>query len=188
MSINDFHVGVGYLHEGLLHGKANHTYGVTLTGGLQAYTGCSMGNGYRRSIPPATSAQATRKLKRVFPGLSGHKAVAGRGGFHFTMAIRDDLTRYAGVYFVKHKPDTAEGSEQFLPDARGLGKVDTVRSDDGGAFTSRSFIRVCSSQGIKRELTTADNSAYKGAATGALGYMKRAFLASRSGLISCTQT
>ena len=158
MDINDFHVGMGHLHEGLLHDTADQI-GVTLTGELQPCTGCSMGKGYRKAIPSTTSSRATRKLQRVFTDLSGRKAVAGIGGFHYTMIIRDDLTRYTWVYFLKEKSDAAETFEQFLSDVRDLGEVETVRSDNGGEFTSKAFIRVCSSHRIKRELTTAESAA-----------------------------
>ena len=87
------------------------------------------------------------------------KAVAGMGGFPHTMIIRDDLTPYAWVYFLKHKSETAETFQQFLSDVRDLGDVETVGSDDGGEFTSKALIRVCSSHSIKRELTTADSAA-----------------------------
>ena len=99
------------------------------------------------------------------------------GGFHYTMIIRDDLTRYTWVYFLKQKSEAAETFEQFLSDVRDLGEVETVRSDDGGEFTSKAFVQVCSRHRIKRELTTADSAAYNGVAERALGHIVKTSLA-----------
>ena len=186
MDITDFHVGVGHLHEGLLHDTAGQL-GVSLTGELQPCTGCSLGKGYRKAIPSTTSTRATRKLQRVFTDLSGKKAVAGIGGVHYTMIIRDDLTRYTWVYSLKHKSDAAEMFEQFLSDVRHLGEVETVRSDDGGEVTSKEFIQVCSSHRIKRELTTAESSAYNGVAERALAISRKPPLPRASKLLCCTR-
>ena len=61
---------------------------------------------------------------------------------------------------MRHKSDTAEMFEQFLPDTRADGvpsKVVIVRSDGVGEFRGKKFRDLCRSRGIKQEFTTADS-------------------------------
>ena len=55
----------------------------------------------------------------------------------YTLIVRDDLSRYTWVYFMRPKSDAAELFEQFLADTRADGvpsEVVIVRSDGGGQF------------------------------------------------------
>ena len=43
-------------------------------------------------------------------------------------------------------------------------KIKTIRSDNGGEFTSNEFKELCKEAGIKRELSTPDNPQQNGVA------------------------
>ena len=66
-----------------------------------------MAKGYRKPIPSSTKSRASEKLGRVFVDLSGHKRIPSLLGKRYVMLVKDDSSRYAWVYFLKHKSDAA---------------------------------------------------------------------------------
>ena len=73
------------------------------------------------------------------------------------MLVKDDFSRYAWVYFLKHKSDAADAFRKFLADVRAGGvpsKVEIVRSDNGGEFFGGSLERCANSFASSRNSTT----------------------------------
>ena len=62
-----------------------------------------MAKGYRKPIPNTTKSRATEKLGRVFVDLSGLKRTPSLTGARYVMLVKDDYSRHAWVYFLKHK-------------------------------------------------------------------------------------
>ena len=138
-----------------------------------------MGKGLRKAIPSTTTSRATRKLGRVFIDLGGKREVTSIGGKHYPMIVRDDLTRFTWLFFLKHKSDAADKFEEFLASVRDHGEVEIVRSDDGGEFTGQAFKRVCTRHRIKQEFTSADSPQFNGTAERTLGLIGTSSLAAR---------
>ena len=89
------------------------------------------------SIPSKTHCREDKRLSRVFVDLGGKKHVTSTGGNKYPMVIRDNLSRYAWLYFISHKYDGAEAFKQFLADLEVGGipsEVVVVQSDNGGEF------------------------------------------------------
>ena len=98
------------------------------------------------------------------------------------MIVKDDFTRYAWVYFLKQKSDTADAFKKFLVDVRADGvpsEVIIVRSDDGGEWYGGDFGSVCRHYCIKQEFTSAKCPELNGVAERALGIIQNAALAAR---------
>ena len=92
--------------------------------------------------------------------LSGPKVVKSHGGKRYPLILRDGCSRYAWVYFMRHKSDAAGTFKQLLSDTHAddvPSQVVTVRSDGGGEFCGGKFGDLCRSRCIKQEFTTADS-------------------------------
>lgn len=69
--------------------------------------------------------------------------------------MRDDFSRYVGLYFILHESDVADAFEQILADLEGVpSEVVVVRSDDDGVFNERMFGRLCRERNITQEFIT----------------------------------
>ncbi|CAM9165641.1 unnamed protein product, partial [Laminaria digitata] len=178
-----FHCAHGHANELLLRETAK-SLNVELLRKLRPCTGCSMAKGYRRPIPSSTKSCASEKLGRVFVDLSGPKRTPSLLGKRYVMLVKDDSSRYAWVYFLKHKSDDADAFREFLADVRTNGvpsKVEIVRSDNGGEFFGGQFGEVCKQFCIKQEFTNADSPKQNGVVERALGIIQN------GGLAACIQ-
>ena len=116
-----------------------------------------MAKGYREPIPNRTKFRATEKTGRVFVDLSGLKRTISLSDAKYVMLVKDDYSRHAWVYFLKHKSDSGDVFGKFLADARAGGvpsKVEIVRSDNGGSFSVVSLDRCTNSIASSRNLPT----------------------------------
>ena len=91
-----------------------------------------------------------------------HRDVCGKigtqllgGGEYFVMFV-DDHTRHVWVYILKHKSEVLQRFQEWkaLVEKSSGRKVKTLRSDNGGEYTSAEFALYLTKEGIKYELTT----------------------------------
>jgi hypothetical protein len=70
------------------------------------------------------------------------------------------------VYFLKSKDEVFGKFKEFKALIENLSerKIKTLRSDNGGEYTSKEFVNFCKDAGIKRELTTPYNPQQNGVA------------------------
>ena len=181
VNTNDYHLAAGHSHEALFR-KTAEQQGIVLEGKLLECKGCSMAKGLRQGIKQSTHTRADKKLVRAFVDVSGPNVVKSHEEMRCTLTVRDDLSRYTWVYFMRHKSDAAETFKQFLSDTRAFGvpsQVVTVRFDGGGEFCWGKFGDLCRSRCIKQKLTTADSPQSNGVAERALGLIETAAMAGR---------
>ena len=134
--INLFHCTYGHTHEALLKQTAKQQ-GVSLSGELYEYRGCSMAKGLRKPIVRSTNTRADEKLERVFVDFSGKMAVPSIGGKRYTLIVRDDHTRFTRVHFLAKKSDAASAFKSLLTEFRADGTpsaVMCVPSNNEGDF------------------------------------------------------
>ena len=55
------------------------------------------------------------------------------------------------IYFLKQKSDTLEATKQFLADTAPIGKINCIRSDNGGEFVGQKFESLLRDNKIKHE-------------------------------------
>ena len=181
VDINVFHCVHGHSNELLLRETAK-SLGVELLGTLRPCIGCSMAQGYRKPIPSSAKLRAPEKLGRVFVDLSGPKRTSSLLGKRYIMLVKDDFSRYAWVYFLKHISEAAGAFRKVLADVRADGvpsKVEIVRSDNGGQFYGGEFGEVCKQYCIKQEFTNANSSKQNAVVVErSLGIIQNAALAS----------
>jgi transposase InsO family protein len=78
----------------------------------------------------------------------------------------DDYSRKTWVYFLKSKYEVFGKFKEFKALIENLSerKIEILRSDNGGEYTSKEFVSFCKNVGIKKELTTPYNPQQNGLA------------------------
>lgn len=76
------------------------------------------------------------------------------GGGEYFVTFIDDCTRHVWVYILKHKDEVfSRFQERKAEVERSTGRqVKTLRSDNGGEYTSKEFTSYLAKEGIKHEL------------------------------------
>lgn len=84
------------------------------------------------------------------------------------MIVRDDLTRFSWLFFLKHESDAAEEFEKFLASVRSHVEVGIVLFGRRGRFWSEGMERACVRNRIKQEPRSVDSPQNKDTAEGVL--------------------
>ena len=87
-------------------------------------------------------------------------------GYAYYVSFIDDFSRKTWVYFMKNKDEVFSKFKEFkaLIENHTEKKIKTIRSDNGGEFTSNEFKELCKDSGIKRELSSPYNPQENGIA------------------------
>jgi transposase InsO family protein len=82
-----------------------------------------------------------------------HPPLVGMYTMHFFI---DDYSRKTWVYFLKSKYEVFNKFKEFKALIENIfeKRIKIVRSDNGGEYTSKEFVKYCKYVEIKRELTT----------------------------------
>ena len=77
------------------------------------------------------------------------------GGCRYFLLFVDDFSRMTWVYFLKQNSEAFEKFKTFrqLIENEVKENIGTLRTDNGGEFTSNEFKNYCMDNGIKRHLT-----------------------------------
>ena len=81
-------------------------------------------------------------------------------GYAYYASFIDDYSHKTWIYFFKKKDEVFEIFKEFkaLVEKLSEKKINILRSDNGGPFTSNEFNELCKDAGIKRELTIPYNA------------------------------
>ena len=117
-------------------------------------SGCQLGKHSRTKLPKQTSYSATKILELIHSDVCGPFRVNSLGGHRFFVTFIDDFSRKMWVFFLSHKSQVLDKFRQFvhLVETSTGKKVQALRTDNGGEFTSTAFSDFCASKGISREL------------------------------------
>ncbi|KAF5094301.1 hypothetical protein DV451_005044 [Geotrichum candidum] len=114
----------------------------------------------KSTIRPLTlsKSRASRPLELLHTDVSGPKNVPNIDGSLYFVTIIDDYSRFAHVSLVANKSDTQTCLRQFILDAEaafsGQGfKVQKIRSDNGGEYSSHVLAEFLSERGIEHNFT-----------------------------------
>lgn len=105
------------------------------------------------NLPIAT--RATEPLELLHSDICGPLSSKSLSGSRYLLTITDDFSRYTWVYFLKQKSETLERFKAFknMIELQSGHRIKAIRSDNGGEYISRDFIRFCENAGILRQLT-----------------------------------
>ena len=78
------------------------------------------------------------------------------GGAKYFVLFIDDFTRKTFVYFLTQKSQVLEKFKEFKAFAENETEcqIQTLRSDNGGEYTSKAFNEFCRNHGIQRQFST----------------------------------
>ena len=120
--------------------------------------GCVLGKSNRNPFPKRSNNRATRPYEIIHSDVCGPMQVESKGGSRYLVTFTDDYSRYATVYFIKHKHEVLSKFQEFITfvenQSGNRGHVKTLRSDNGGEYVSNNFIKYCAEKGIVHELTS----------------------------------
>ena len=114
---------------------------------------CIYGKQHRENFP-TSSWHANRHLKLVHGDIFRPLPTL-LGGCRYFLLFVNDFSRMTWAYFLKKKSEAFEKFKTFrqLIESEGKEKIGTLRTDNGGEFTSNEFKMYCMDNGIKWHLT-----------------------------------
>jgi transposase InsO family protein len=88
------------------------------------------------------------------------------GGSLYYIIFIDDYSRNTWLYLLKSKDEVFSKFQEFKAEIENLTnkKIKTLRTDNGGEYTSKEFIAFCKMAGIRRELNVPHNPQQNGVA------------------------
>ena len=117
---------------------------------------CAKGKSHRLAFKHSVKTRANHPLELVHSDVCGKIGTRSLGGGEYFVTFIDDHTRHAWVYILKHKDEVFARFQEWKAQVeRSTGRqVKTLRSDNGGEYTSREFTSYLANEGIKHERTT----------------------------------
>ena len=116
---------------------------------------CAKAKMHRVPVPKASRNRSSRPLQLVHSDVCGPMNVNSIGGSKYVLSFTDDYTKYVTVYFLKNKSEVLSKFQEYesmVTNLTGL-KIQTLRSDNGGEYTSKEFAKFCASKGIVHQFT-----------------------------------
>lgn len=115
---------------------------------------------------PTSSSHAKAVLDLGHTDLCGPMGVDSLGGARYVMVLVDDHSRYTWVYFLRAKSDASRFFKDWLIKVERLTehKLKTIRSDNGGEYTSNAFERYLTDLSIDHQTTVPYTSQQSGVA------------------------
>lgn len=109
----------------------------------------------RSSFPKKGGTRAKAPLELVHLDVVGKITPASKGESNYFVTFIDDYSRFTVVYPMKTKNEVLDRFNQYRRMVENLHntKVKTLRSDNGGEYTSKEFDEYLAKHGIKRRLT-----------------------------------
>ena len=116
---------------------------------------CAKAKMHRVPVPKASRNRSSRPLQLVHSDVCGPMNVNSIGGSKYVLSFTDDYTKYVTVYFLKNKSEVLSKFQEYesmVTNLTGL-KIQTLRSDNGGEYTSKEFAKFYASKGIVHQFT-----------------------------------
>ena len=115
---------------------------------------CHLGKQARTKMPKTATHRASQILELVHSDVCGPFKINSTGGARYFVTFVDDFSRKLWIFFISQKSQVLEKFRHFVQLMRtSTGKtIQSLRTDNGGEYTSKAFIDFCSSNGIQREL------------------------------------
>jgi hypothetical protein len=127
--------------------------------------GCALGKNIKKPFP-SNNNRSKEILDLIHSDVCGPMPVKSLGGSLYYVIFIDDYSRKTWLYLLKTKDEVFNKFQEFKAEIENLTnkKIKTLRTDNGGEYTSKEFVAFCKSAGIRRELTVPHNPQQNGVA------------------------
>ena len=148
------HLGVDNLKK-LAKDKLVEDFDYSFTQEISICEPCLKGKHKRNQFPPHSERMTSEPLELIHSDVCGKLSTKSLGGAEYFVTLTDDKTRYVWVYVIKKKIDVFRVFSEWKTEAeKSLGRsMKTLRTDNGGEFTSAEFEEYLRKEGIKHEIT-----------------------------------
>eukprot|EP00253_Pinus_taeda_P025723 PITA_25723 len=112
-----------------------------------------LGKQHRESFPSGKSIRVKVPLEIVHSDLCGPMQTPPLAGSQYFLTFIDDFTRKTWVYFLKNNSEVFEKFRNFkalVENQSGL-HIKVLRTDRGGEYISKEFLRFCRENGIHKQ-------------------------------------
>ena len=127
---------------------------------------CVDGKHHRSSFPKSGSRRATKLLEIVHSDVCGRLEAKSLSGAEYFVTFIGDKSRYVWIYILKNKSEVFKkflGWKSMVEKSSGE-KIKTLRSDNGGEYTSKEFEDYLKKNGIRHERTVPKTPEQNGVA------------------------
>ena len=127
---------------------------------------CLGGKQTRSSIPKTRTTYSKKPLELVHTDIAGPFRIPSIGGSSYFLTFTDDFSRKTWIYFLRSKSDCIHKFQSFHRMVEKLSghSILTLRSDNGGEYTSHAFHTYCSLHGIQRQYSQSYTPQHNGVA------------------------
>jgi hypothetical protein len=127
--------------------------------------GCAPGKNVKKPFSSSDN-RSKRILDLIHSNVCGPMLVKSLRGSLYYVTFIDDYSRKTWFYLLKTKNEVFDKFQEFKAKIENLTskKIKTLRTDNGGEYTSKEFVAFCKSAGIRRELTVPHNPQQNGVA------------------------
>ena len=125
-----------------------------------------VGAKHHRSPFASSTTQTTEVLELVHSDVCGKMQEKSLGGAQYFLTFTDDKTRYTWVYILKTKDQVFDCFLKWkaLVERQSKRKLKTLRTDNGGEYTSNKFETYLKDEGIRHERTVPKTPEQNGVA------------------------
>ena len=117
--------------------------------------GCILGKQHREIFPTGKSIREKAPLEIVHSDVCGPMHIPSFAGNKYVLTFIDDYTRKTWVYMLKQKSEVFEKFRHFktLVEKQCGHYIKVLRTDRGGEYISKYFLRFCRENGIQKQFT-----------------------------------
>jgi transposase InsO family protein len=115
--------------------------------------GCALGKNVKKPFSSSNN-RSKEILDLIHSYVCGLMLVKYLGGSLYYVIFIDDYSRKTWLYLLKTKDEVFNKFQEFKAEIENLTskKIKTLRTDNGGEYTSKEFVSFCKSTWIRREL------------------------------------
>ena len=116
---------------------------------------CAEGKHHRQKFPKAGGRPATEILELVHTDVCGKMNTKSLSGGEYFLTFVDDKSRHTWSYILKQKSEVFDKFIQWKTMVENISgrKIKTLRSDNGGKYTSKEFVEYFKREGMRHEFT-----------------------------------
>lgn len=127
---------------------------------------CVEGKHHRSHFPTSSSKRSEELLGLVHSDVCGKMSAQSLSGVEYFLTFIDDTSHYVWMYILKRKDQVFEKFLEWKAqvDKSSGRKLETLRTDNGGEFTSAQFEGYLKSEGVRHERTVPKTPQQNGVA------------------------